>query len=156
MMNVRMYLAVSAVLFFLLCMINGCAPAKRPFLMVQVCFKDEQNLELFIDTMKSIAQLERMNFIDNSRATQKDLVALKVAGPTDRAINIGAEGNDGMWVTASNLGLPSYQVTLGFFEGSRSLEARKFADRVVGELTQRWHIEYVPSGQGAFPMKNCE
>ena len=146
---------VSTVLISLLGMLHGCAPGKRPFLMVQVCLRDEQNLGLFTSMMKSIAQSESMNFIDNSAATQNELASLK-ANPNSRVINIGVERKDGMGMSAGNLGLPSYQVALGFSEGSSSSEAHRFSDVVVAALKQRWHVEAVKPGKGALPMKTCE
>lgn len=145
-----------AVLVCLLCALYGCQPSKRPFVIVQVCLRDEQNLEIFIAMMQSIAQSEQMSFIDNSAVTQKDLASLNVVGPNYRAINIAVERKDGMGLGAGNLGLHQYEIALGFSEGANSSEAHEFSDLVVAELKRKWHVGYVPPGQGAFPMKSCE
>jgi hypothetical protein len=40
--------------------------------------------------------------------------------------------------------------------GSGGLEIRpRMSDRLVKALSQRWHVEKVPQGQGALPMKTC-
>jgi len=61
-----------------------------------------------------------------------------------------------MGVTAGNLGLPGYEVALGFSEGSSGAEAREFANKVVKRLEQHWQVEIVPAGTGAKPMGGCE
>jgi hypothetical protein len=72
-------------------------------------------------------------------------------------INIGVLRKDGLGFGVGNLGLPGYQIALGFSEGSgNAAEAREFADRVVKRLEQRWHIDVVPAGQGATPMSDCK
>lgn len=144
---------VLAVTVLMLCTFEGCT-GKRPFLIVEVCLNDEKGLEQFTDLMRSIAQSEHLKFIDGSAETQHDLTMLK-ANKNARAINLDIEREDGLGVGAGNLGLPTYQVALGFSEGSNSLESRKFADMVIGELKKKWNVEDVPSGQGAQPMKAC-
>lgn len=150
---------VSAILISVILLVGALywyalSPGKRPFLMVQVCLRDEQNRGQFISMMKSIAQSEGMNLIDGSASTQRDLTALK-ANPNYQIINIGVLRGDGMGLGAGNLGLSPYEVALGFSEGSSSSEAHRFADVVIGALKQKWHVELVPTGRGALPMKNC-
>ena len=54
-----------------------------------------------------------------------------------------------------NLGLPTYQVVLGFSSDPNLAEAQRFADLMVKNLGARWPVEIVPAGKGAFPMKTC-
>jgi hypothetical protein len=61
--------------------------------------------------------------------------------------------NSGMG--AGNVGLPGYQVAMGFAEGSNAVEARDFANRVLTRLRQHRGIEVVPAGAGAGPMAGC-
>ena len=134
----------------LLCLISarqGYALGERPFLMVQVCLENEQNLPNLVSMMQSIAKSEGMKFIDNSAQTQRDLESIgeiiHQAKPTSEVINIGIESDNGAWLTAGNVGLPKNQVVLGFSEGAKPSEAHKFADAVVHRLEERWHIEVV-------------
>jgi hypothetical protein len=149
-----------AVVIILSGVLYGCTQGKRPFLIVQVCLRDEQNLALFTSMMKSIAQSERMSFIDRSAATESELrstdhVLDKLKQDTP-IVNLGIEGKGGVGMSAGNLGLPNYQVALGFSEGSDPPGAHAFSDRVVSRLKARWHVETVPAGKGAFPLKTCE
>lgn len=68
-------------------------------------------------------------------------------------INIGMNRGAHNVMMGGNLGLPAYQVALGF--SGEPPEDRRFADIVVKQLGARWQIETVPAGKGAFPMKSC-
>lgn len=147
---------VSAVLISLLGMLYGCAPGKRPFLIVQLCLGDERNLAGFTSMMRSIAQSEGMKFVDGSAETKKDLKAIGAPHQTGPVINMGFDRDDGVGLMAGDLGSSDYQVAVGFSEGSNPSDAHAFADRVVGRLKTRWHVDTVPAGKGAFPMQTCE
>ncbi len=147
---------VAAVLISLLGMLYGCAPGKRPFLMVQLCLGDERNLSEFTSMMRSIAQSEGMKFVDGSAETKKDLKVIGAPQHPGPVINMGFDREDGVGLMAGDLGSPDYQVAVGFSEGSNPSGAHAFADRVVSRLKTRWHVETVPAGKGAFPMKTCE
>src|SRR2546429_9947663 len=71
-MRMKSYI-LFVVVIFLLGVFYGCTPGKRPFLMVQLCLRDQQNLALFTSMMKSVAQSENMVFIDRSAATEVEL-----------------------------------------------------------------------------------
>jgi DNA-binding phage protein len=137
----------------LLGLLSGCV-GKRPFLLVQMCLGNEQNIALFMSAMKGIAQSQNMTFIDGSKENREALVQLKVS-PNYRLIDIGIERKDGVGLMAGNLGLSRHEVAIGFSEGSNPAAAHKFADLTVGTLKQRWNVHAVPSGQGALPLKGC-
>ncbi|TBR36723.1 hypothetical protein EYV96_12455 [Dyella terrae] len=109
---------------------------------------------MFLSTMKEIAHSEKMSFVDRSKETQADLVRLK-KDPGYRLINIGVEREDGVGLSAGNLGLSQYEVAIGFSEGSNPAQAHQFADLVVETLKRKWDIHVVPSDRGALPMKGC-
>jgi hypothetical protein len=158
-MRIKSYIFF-VVVISLLGVFYGCTPGKRPFLMVQLCLRDQRNLALFTSMMKSVAQSENMVFIDRSAATEVELRStdrvLEKLKQNTPIINLGIQGKDGVGMSAGNLGLPNYQVALGFSEGSNPSEAHKFADVVVKRLEEQWHVETVPAGAGARPMKTCE
>ena len=133
----------------------GCGQGKRPFLLVQICFSDDQELAEFTHLLQSVALSERMTYIDRSGPTEGELAVLNAPGKLAPAINIGLETPDGLGLGVGNLGLPKYQVAVGFSEGSRPTEARRFADTVVQEFKARWHVETVPEGRGALPIPDC-
>ena len=136
-----------------------CAPAKGPFLIVQMCLADKEGVAEFIDELKAIAAAEKMSFTDRSSDTKRELEATGYSSP-ERAggspvINIGFIGKDGLGIGAGNLGLPGYQVAVGFSGNSNQSESDAFANRVVKRLEQHWHITVVPVGMGAKPMAGC-
>jgi hypothetical protein len=137
----------------------GCTPGKHPFLMIQICLGDADNLAAFTREMQAIAKNENMKFIDGSDETTADLAVIDAKGgahdPNGPVIHMAVERGDSMGMSAGNLGLPGYQVALGFSEGSNPNEARMFVKRVVGRLAERWRVETVPPGRGAQPMENC-
>lgn len=138
----------------------GCEPGRRPFLMVQMCLSNEQDVAALIDELKSIASAEQLEFVDNSRNTERELRAVGYSGHErtggSRAINVGVLRKDGMGIGAGNLGLPGYQVAMGFSEGSNAVEAHDFANRVLARLKKHWPVEVVPVGTGAQPMAGCK
>jgi hypothetical protein len=145
-----------AALAFVLC---GCAQGTRPFLIVQVCVQNKDGIAQLIGELMSVAESRKMKFVDNSAVTRRDLANVGYAS-RERAdgspvINIDVERDDGMGVGALNVGLPGYQVALGFSEGSDKLEARRFADEVIKRLEQHWRVETVPPGSGAMPKPDC-
>jgi len=122
--------------------------------MVQLCLHDQKNVLLFKDTMKSLSESEGMEYGDNSAATEKELIATKLK-QSYPFINIAGTRADGVGWGAGNLGLSAYEVAVGFSDGSNPAEAHRFAGMVIGKLKERWHVYYVPPGQGAFPLKHC-
>lgn len=140
-------------------LLSGCGQGKHSFLIVQACLLDERGTAAFIHEMKSIAAAEQMRFLDSSARTAEELRAVGYEGRErthgSPVIHIGVERADGMGVTAANLGLPGYEVALGFSEGSSASDARDFADRVMARLETHWRLEVLPPGEGAKPKGNC-
>lgn len=135
--------------------LSGCAPGKPQFLMVQICLKDKNGLQEFTRVLQSIAHSQRKKFVDGSAETEKDLKSINALDQEGPFVNMGVEGEDGEGLTAGNLGLPGYQVAVGFGEGVDVPASRRFADFVVHRLEEHWHIFTVPAGKGAFPLKEC-
>jgi len=108
--------------------------------------------------MQVIAQSKGKQLIDRSADTQKELNDIGHPGEGARTrpvINMGILLGDGVGVTAGNLGMPGYQVAVGFSESSKPANAHRFADAVVKRLAERWRVEPVPAGTGAKGMENC-
>jgi hypothetical protein len=72
-----------------------------------------------------------------------------------RVIIVGITDENGMGLLAGNLGLSVYQIVIGFTEGNDEVRAHRLSDQVMQELSKRWQIEKLSTGQGAFPMKAC-
>ncbi len=140
-------------------LLTGCVPGKRPFLMVQMCLSNEQGAEEFIDELKSIAGAQKLEFIDNSSNAERGLNETGYVGHErtngSRVMDIRVVRRDGMGIGATNVGLPGYQIAMGFSEGSNSGEARDFAKRVLQRFKKRWLVELVPTGAGSRPSTGC-
>jgi hypothetical protein len=148
-----------SVFFVSLTLLVGCTPGKPPLLMVQLCLNDDQGATEFTSMMRSIAASENVKFVDGSAETQRELKAtgakMDKLGTPGAVINIGFDRGDLNLMMGGNLGLPTYQVALGFAADPNPSEAQRFADLVVQRLATRWHVETVPAGTGALPMKTC-
>lgn len=161
-MRLKLILCAQAVLA-VATMLYGCGPVhgKRPFLIAEVCLKSADDLAAFRREMQSVAQSQNAAVIDRSTSTQMELDAgghSREGGRTAPAVNLGIKRGDEMLVMVGNLGLPGYQVALGFSEGSNPTEAHRFADTFLREVEARWHVEIVHNSaeSGAGPMKECD
>lgn len=128
--------------------------------MVQMCVQDERGVGKFIDQMRRVAESEGMKFIDNSERTQVEIEKAKNSvmqlRTNGRAINLAIEGDSGLGMTAGNLGLPRYQIVIGFSAGVDSLVSRGFSAKVIEVLSSLWLVEELDNSQGAKPMRGCE
>jgi hypothetical protein len=142
-------------------LIAACTTAQRNNRIIQFCLYDTSGVDDLRSVMRSFADAQSMTFIDNSAQTQADLQRIGPnSGPLPEGeplINMGINGPGGLGVTAGNLGLPGYQVALGFTEGGDATKGKEFADALVRELDQRWELVEVPKPdeRGAFPLPNC-
>ncbi len=156
-MSRKIYKACTLTIVSLL--LTGCSPGKRPFLMVQMCLLNEQGVGEFVDELKSVASEEKLEFTDNSSNAQRELKEVGYAGHErtggSRVIDIRVVREDGMGIGAANVGLPGFQMAMGFSEGSSAAEAQNFANRTLARFKKRWLVELVPSGAGAKPMVGC-
>jgi hypothetical protein len=125
--------------------------------MVQFCLADQADLVGLKQELKAIAQAEGMEFIDGSEAAKQGLEATDAPESMrqDPVIHLGVERRDGIGVMVASMGLPRYQVVMGFSEGSDPQKASAFADTVLKKLSRRWHLRTVPAGTGALPLKTC-
>lgn len=139
--------------------LQGCSRNQESFLAIQLCVVDPQGVTQLKSVMRTVAKSENLQFIDNSAQQRNDLKTMGADELLKRdaalAIDVHIEGAEGMGVTAGNLGLPPYQVALGFTEGSDAVKAHQLSDRLVKALSQMWHVEKIPQGKGALPMKTC-
>ncbi|HEY6516777.1 MAG TPA: hypothetical protein VIY50_11575 [Steroidobacteraceae bacterium] len=140
--------------------VSGCAPAKAPFVTVQFCVRNRAGMAQLIANLKEIANANHMDFADSSAYTEKDLAAVGYRGRERRdgspVLSVGLLGKDGLFVGGGNLGLPGYQVQLGFTKGSDDAEAHRFAAQVISQLRQQWQqLNILPRGAAAKPMADC-
>lgn len=142
--------------------LSGCGTGKRPFLIAQVCLKNEQERSAFTRELQLIAQSEGVSLVDNSENTQKELRAMgnpNLEKTLSRpVINVGMFREHGVGLIANNVGTAGNEVAIGFSEGANPSDAHRFAQMVVGKLEEHWHVEIVPNPaeSGALPMKECK
>lgn len=141
-------------------LLSGCAKRDETYLTVQMCVHDQEGVKHLKDMMRAAADAENLQFVDGSSETSENLKATGADKALKRdpalAINIGIKGTGGTFVMGGNLGLPSYQVALGFGTGSDPTRAHQLSDRLVRLLSAKWDVETVPQGKGVFPMETCE
>jgi hypothetical protein len=148
----------TAILYFALALLCGCT-GKRPLLMIQLCVKDDPGVADFMNTMRSIAATEHMTFVDGGAQTQRELKTVgakfeKLDAPGS-VINFGIDRGGHTLIMGGNLGLPTYQIAMGFSGAEDPMEMKRLAEVVVKQLTTRWPVQTVPDGTGALPMEGC-
>jgi len=127
--------------------------------MVQICLADQQDVAAFIEEMDAIAQAKGLKFVDGSASTKRSVEDLGYVNPRKSeggpSIDIGIRDEKGLLAAAGNLGLPGFEVAVGFNQTTDPIAARKFADFAIGQLKRRWHLEMLPPGVNATPMAGC-
>jgi hypothetical protein len=149
-------ISITLILVGLLC---GCSSGKPPALMVQICLQDDQGVSDFLSLMQSVAASEHMNFVDVSADTQEKLKVIhakyaKLATPSS-VINVDIESGDHLVVTADNIDLPTYQVSVDFTGNLSPTDKQRFVDILVPKLRAQWQVDTVPAGVRPFAMKSC-
>jgi hypothetical protein len=138
--------------------LSGCAGREGSFLTVQLCLKDDRGVSDFFSSMRQIAAENEMKFLDKSEETRADFDAIEKAGgprrPRGPVIQLTVQNARGVGVTATNLGLPPYQVALGFFADRDAPGGRQFASSTIRQLSTRW-LYRVPNERGALPLPGC-
>lgn len=79
-----------------------------------------------------------------------------VKGDVSQTINLGLFRGDRVKVMIGNLGSSRHDVLISFFGDAGDKADHDLSGAVVSALKQRWPIETVPAGKGAFPMEICK
>jgi hypothetical protein len=140
-------------------LLSGCPSGKPQALMVQLCLQDDQGVSDFLNVMQSVAASENMNFVDVSADTQEKLKTIhakyaKLATPSS-VINVDIESGDRLVVTADNIDLPTYQVSVDFTGNLSPADKQRFIDILIPRLRAQWQVDTVPAGIRPFAMKSC-
>jgi len=124
-----------------------------------MCVHNQEGVENLKDVMRTAADAEKLEFVDASSETGASMRATgadkALKRDPARAINVGIKGAGGTFVLGGNLGLPPYQVALGFGTGSDPAKAHQLSDRLVRSLSESWDVKTVPQSEGVLPMKDC-
>ena len=139
--------------------LSGCARAQQSFQTVQMCVDNQRGVDDLKNLMMMAARSEGLEFIDNSAQQAADLKEIGADKVLKRdaahAIDFHIEGSNGLGATAGNLGLPTYQVGVGFTEGNDPVKAHKLAEDLVRAMSRRWSVQSISPAEGILPMKSC-
>jgi hypothetical protein len=147
-------------------MLFGCGGGKSQFFGVQFCAEDGRGLEELRGELRHIATDEDMEFSDISQRVAGEHERIRQRSPPTRQSHdrdggspyfvVTLEHPDGTFVTATNLGLPGYEVALGFLRGRDPMASAALAERISSRLEKRWPLRRLAEGVGAMPMGGCE
>lgn len=141
---------IACMIIFASGLLSACE-GKHPFLVVQLCLRDDRDAAQLTEVIESIARSENLRYIDRGASTQKELVRQN-SSPPYKLIYFGVKGEGGIGLEGGNLGLSAYEVAIGFSEGTNSQRSHKFADAVIEAISKKWKISVVPADRGAMPM----
>jgi hypothetical protein len=141
--------------------LNGCSSTEFPFLTVQTCIEDDRAfVAAFPSKIASVAAQYGLTVFDDSAEAERQLEDIKasgdVKGSVSQTINLGLYRGDRVKVMIGNLGLSRHEVLISFFGDAGDKADRDLSGAVVAALKQRWPVETVPAGKGAFPMESCK
>lgn len=67
---------------------TSCAEGNRPFALVVVCLKDQQDVSEFLHELREEAERSGMTFTDGSERTARDLAPLNQRQPGESVLNV--------------------------------------------------------------------
>ncbi|MEO8306973.1 MAG: hypothetical protein ABI616_02910 [Pseudomonadota bacterium] len=127
--------------------------------MVQLCLNDEEGVAAFKQILQDIAIEQGMRYMDGSGEAMRGLRAVNATGEhmhsSGGLVHVAIEGDDGLGLSAGNLGLNLYDMAIGFSHEPSDEVASHLSDLVVAKLKERWAVKTVPAGKGAFPDPAC-
>jgi hypothetical protein len=141
------------------CALNSCRPQEPSFLTIELCLKDLAGVVSFKREISGIARSQGLRVSDTSEQTEQDLDSIgdsQYRNSLGRpVVNMLLKSEDDIVATIGNIGLPSGQAALFFYDETDSFDSRGFAEALVTRLKQQWRIEVVPPGEGAQGMADC-
>ena len=140
-------------------MLFACGEGEGPLLTIQFCVKNDDGVAAFKQTLQAIALEQGMTYVDSSGKTMRELRTIGATGKDMHAsgglINVHLEGDEGLGLSAGNLGLNLYDVAVGFSPEPNHDVANHFADFVVARLGRNWTVRTIARGTGALPDPTC-
>ncbi|MBY0422597.1 MAG: hypothetical protein K2Q06_09855 [Parvularculaceae bacterium] len=140
---------------------SSCAPYQEPFWVVQFCIQNDRDfVATFPSKIASVAREYSLTIVDHSAQTERlfnyDKPSTNENRPVGQTINIGLFRGVRVKAMIGNLGLSRHEVLISFFGDSTDKTDGDLSVAVVGALKQRWPVETVPVGTGAFPLESCK
>jgi uncharacterized protein (DUF3084 family) len=157
-MKTKYTILISTLILF--CTLANCAPRSQlPFLSVQVCATNEEQLSQLISQIHSLAEEKNMSISHNEEEIQKQLIELQRNNPniffSTSTTNMVISQNNTVYAVANNIPSSRGQILISFFENRDSETAHDFAKHVVNRLEQYWHVTRISREAGAFPNDSC-
>ena len=140
--------------------LSSCTERKQEILkIVQLCVKNEADMQLLSQEMKFAVMREGLTLIDNSKATQEELSATAKTAKQKRdalwAVSFYAGNNDGTGVNVSNVDMSPNDITLAFAYDHDAKAATVFSDRLTARLAKHWRIIPIALDSGPVALKEC-
>ena len=101
--------------------------------------------------MRDVADKEGLRYHDRSEGAEAELRSLEALEASFPLILISG-GNGEYGFSASNAGLPSDQVVIGF-RAPETTAAVAFGGKTVDNLKMYWDVAEVPDDRGVLPIK---
>jgi len=123
--------------------------------MVQFCVNSEADMASLGGMIQETAPSSGMRFRDNGPAHDRGTKTIGVH-PGYSVFSYSAIRPDGLWLSASNLGLSSREAAVGFVPGADLEESEAIFDGFVKLLSTKWRVRDVPEERGALRSLECE
>lgn len=136
---------------FALATISCGEPGQHPFRQVQFCLTPQFDVRFMKALMRDVADENGLVYYDRSEGADSELRALRALEESYPIMLSGAHGGK-LGFSATNAGLPSNQVTIGF-RAPETPEAKALSEKAVESLNRYWDVKEVPYGRGALPIK---
>ncbi|MFT3897208.1 MAG: hypothetical protein QM719_05870 [Thermomonas sp.] len=138
----------------------GCEVGRGPVVQIQTCVENESGISDLRKILRRSALDAGLEFTDYSSKRPAELkaagVSLAFLRKPEDYFEVSANNGAGAGFAAGNLGLSSFEVSIGFNGGDKAgIEAKALAARVVPEISKRWPVLIVPADRGALPTGQC-
>jgi len=139
--------------------VSGCS-GRRSAVHVQLCVEDEAGIEELRVILRDAASEAGLKFIDYSKERPSELKAtgasLAFLEKPEHYFEVWGDAGRGAGFSAGNLGLSSFEVSIGFGGGGEEqAEAKELAQKVISEISKHWPVTLVPPNRGALPTGRC-
>ena len=146
---------IKLVLLLLLIATSGCTLGRSADRQVQICLESEEGVATFRRILVAVSKRNALEFFDDSERVARDLRSLKsdLVGRYPIRHYHAHDKDDGIEISASNLGLGRYETTLSY--DLRSARQRRVADDLTASLESEFKIVPTPGNRGASPLQDC-
>jgi hypothetical protein len=141
--------------------LTGCQPQTQAeeYLTVRICLSDPTEIGALKQEVLAVARLQGLKLYDGSSETEQGLDAISTAAQREAQgrpiINMTVRHGDEIVAVIGNLGLPSDQAIMAFYDVAGMLDEEEFARSVVARVEQKWRTEVLESARGVPTNSAC-